>query len=431
MRRIERMATGGRAASIALLVALAAVGCSETRDPLDWRDSTRGVLGDLERLSADTLVVYEDSRQIDVATGAGSYFLAGRVAREGGALTAKTFVRWDLSTLPEGEIVEAKIEMHLDGVDEPVVSTGQGFRLVAHEVLGAWTEENLNTIAPPEVDLGTVIGEAEIDTSGLAVSDSVLYLPDLFAGTDPGSGLLGLVRRWQADSSSNRGLMLRPAVDSDEGFLRFFSQEGQPSGAATTLLTPLLVLEIQGEDTTTVSQEALDDAYVIDAEEGLVDLPEGTLLVSSGFVHHAMLLLELPAPLGPPVAGAPPAQQVLQGLLTLRLAVDSEWSLPEGESMTLSIYDARVDTSLADPWPETLLVERLDRVTIRGGDTLAVLEVAKHLQRVHEGSGHALVLQSEGATNRLLSLVIHGGRAASLRPSCEISYAPRLDRLGQ
>ncbi|MBM3318250.1 MAG: DNRLRE domain-containing protein [Candidatus Eisenbacteria bacterium] len=412
------------------LLALAAAACSEKHELLTWRDAPRGLLGEIDSLAADTLVVAESFSRVDVPTGAAGYFLAGVVDRAGGSVTAKAFLRWDLTQLPSGTIVAAHMEMHLSGVDEPEADGTGRYAVRIFEVLESWSEESLNALGPPAVDAGVPWGEATIDTTGLAAAGRVLLQPNLFAGTDPMTGLLALARRWQAADSLNHGLMLRPRSDSERAWLRFFSSEGQPSGSSAALSTPLLVLEIQGDETSTISLEAVADAYAIDVEGDPIALPEGALLVSSGLVHHAMLRLELPPPLAPAPAGRTAAYAILRGLLTLRLDTASEWRLREGESMTVSLFDADVDWGQADPWPNAALHELLDRVTVAAGDTTVAFAVGPHLQGLLEGNRRTLVLQSDSATDRLRSLVLQGAGAEASRPRIEIGFAPRLDRLG-
>jgi hypothetical protein len=415
------------ACALALLAALAA-SCSETQSPLDWRDAVRKGLGSADSLIADTLVVREGFKHIEVPTGASGYFLVGAIDRSAGSLVSKAYMRWDLTDLPEGEIVSAHIEMHLNGVDDPVAGGTGVYDLAIYEVVEAWDEDSLNAIGPPAV-LEVSLGHARVDTTGLADSSSVLPLT-LFESEDPDEGLLEKVLDWAADDSTNYGLMLRPLADSERGFLRFFSAEGRPSGSTTALSTPLLVLEIQGDDTTTVSLEAIDDAYAMEPEGEPVTLPAGALLVSSGYVNHAMMQLELPPPLTPATGDEAPQLAIIRGVLTLSLITDSEWSLAGDATMSVSLYDADVDWSLADPWPQTVLRERLDKVTVAAGDSTIVFDMAVHLQRLLEGSGRTLVLQGDNSTDKLRSIVVDGRESGAHRPRLEIVYAQLADRLG-
>jgi hypothetical protein len=274
-------------------------------------------------------------------------------------------------------------------------------------------------------------GHAQIDTTGIAHANQVLAMT-LFESEDPDEGLLAKVIDWAGDNSTNYGLVLRPLADSERGFLRFFSSEGLPSGSTGALSTPLLVLEIQGDDTTTVSLEAIDDVYAMEPEGEPVTLPEGTLLVSSGFVHHAMLQLELPPPLEPVTGDEVPQLAIIRAALTLSLVTDSEWSLAGDATMSLSLYDAKVDWSQANPWPGTVLHERLDRVTVAAGDTTVVFHIAPHVQRLLEGISPetTLVLQSDSSTDKLRSIVIDGRGSVARAPRLEIVYAQLADRLG-
>jgi hypothetical protein len=415
------------ACALALLVALGAA-CSETQSPLDWRDAVRKGLGSADSLTADTLVVREGFKHIEVPTGASGYFLVGAIDRSAGSLVSKAYMRWDLTDLPEGEIVSAHIEMHLNGVDDPVAGGTAVYDLGIYEVIDAWDEDSLNAIGPPAVR-DVSLGHAQVDTVGLAAASSVLAFT-LFKSEDPDEGLLAKAIEWAADDSTNYGLMLRPLADSERGFLRFFSAEGRPASSTTVLSTPLLVLEIQGDDTTTVSLEAIDDAYAMEPEGAPVTLPEGGLLVSSGYVHHSMLKLELPPPLAPATGDEAPKLAIIRGELTLSLVPDNEWSLTGDATMSVSLYDAEVDWSLADPWPETILRERLDRVTVAAGDTTVVFDMAPHLQWLLEGSGHTLVLQGDNSTDKLRSIVVQGRESGAHAPRLEIVYAQLADRLG-
>jgi hypothetical protein len=428
--------------AVRLVVGLAlcalVVACSEDKIPLNWQDSVRAGLGDPDSLVSGALVTRENSGHIDVSTGDGDFLLVGIVDRAGGSLTAKAFMQWDLDNLPDGDIVSAHIEMHLNGVDEAQANGEYDLRI--YRVLGNWDEDSLNAQPLPPVDIGTPLGEARVDTAGLASAHEVLTLVDLFESEDPDEDLLELVREWADDDTTNHGLMLRPRSDTERAFLRFFSSEGVPSGASATLLTPLLVLEIQGDDATTVSLQASEDAYVIETEGDLVSLPEDALLVSAGYVHHAMLAFELPAPLTPVAAGRPADYVIVRGMLELSVLRDTEWSLAEGETMTLSVYDAEVDWSQADPWPNTALGQLLDEVTVAAEDSTVTINIAPHLQLLHEGSGTTLVIQSEATTDELRSLVLIGARLDLRQPEdppirrgpvVSITYAPVQDRLGE
>ncbi len=412
---------------IALLGALV-VSCSETHSPLDWRDAVRKGLGSADSLAADTLVARENFKHIELATGASGYFLVGAIDRSAGSLVSKAYMHWDLTDLPEGEIVSAHIEMHLNGVDEPVVGGTGIYELGIYEVTEAWNEDSLNAIGPPAVR-DVSLGHAQVDTTGLAAASNVLALT-LFESEDPDEGLLAKVRDWAADDSTNYGLMLRPLEDSERGFLRFYSAEGRPSSSTSVLSTPLLVLEIQGDDTTTVSLEAVDDAYAMQAEGEPVTLPASAMLVSSGYVNHAMMQLQLPPPLTPVTGDEAPPLAIIRGVLTLSLVTDNEWSLSNDATMSLSLYDADVDWSLADPWPDTVLRELLDKVTVAAGDTTVVFHIAPHVQRLLEGSGRTLVLQGDNSTDKLRSIVVDGRESGAHRPRIELVYAQLADRLG-
>jgi hypothetical protein len=417
-----------RLACVLALLGALVVSCSETHAPLDWRDPVRQGLGSADSLTADTLVARENFKHIELPTGASGYFLVGAIERSAGSLVSKAYMRWNLADLPEGEIVSAHIEMHLNGVDEPAAGGTGVYDLGIYEVIDAWDEDSLNAIGPPAVR-DVSLGHAQVDTIGIAAANSVLALT-LFESEDPDEGLLAKVLDWAADDSTNYGLVLRPLADSERGFLRFFSAEGRPSNSTTALSTPLLVLEIQGDDTTTVSLEAIDDAYAMEPEGEPVTLPAGTLLVSSGFVHHAMLQMELPPPLTPVTGDEAPQLAVIRGALTLSLVTDNEWSLAGDATMSVSLYDAEVDWSHADPWPDTILRERLDRVTVSAGDTTVVFHIATHVQRLLEGSGHTLVLQSDNSTDKLRSIVVDGRETGAHRPRLEVVYAQLADRLG-
>jgi len=399
--------------------------CSESETPLDWREAVRAGLGSLESLATDTLVVQAQMSRIDVGTGAGGFLLVGPVARGAGELVAQVYMKWDLSTLPEGTVTAAHIDMHLAGVDE-ADPAGGSYALRIHEILEPWSEDSLNLVPLPEAQTGVTLASAEFDTSGLESSNGVLTLPELFVSED----LLTLARRWSTDPQSNHGVLLRPRSTTAPGFVRFYSSEGLPPNATSALATPLLVVEVQGADTTTVSLEAVDDAFVMAAEGEVFDLAADELVVASGYVHHALLQLDLPPALAPETA-ARAGIAIVQGRLELPLLASSDWSLAAEEQIELRLYETETDWTQEDPWPGTTLIQLIDRVTVSGEDSVAAFGIGAHLRTLVEGSQRSLVIQSENAIDELQSLALVVGETEGRRARVEIAYERVQDRLGE
>ena len=425
-----RGAAGRLPALGAILIAGLLFGCSESHEPLDWREAVRGGLEAADSLVSDTMVVQTAHGRPEVSTGLSPYILTGSATRADREIRAELFMRWDVSGLPSGEVTDAHLEMYLAGVDFPDPVEAGDFHLLMHEVLGDWTEDSLVASNRPAPDSSVVIVTATVDSSGLAAGSNVLLLTNLFGGEDNGP-FLELIAGWRDDEDENPGVMVRAGTAGPEGILRFFSAEGLPSGYSTPFLTPLLVVEV-GD--TTLSFEAIDDAFVVRPLDGAgvpgaVAIPDSLLLVSAGYTHRVALRFDLTALLGSS-GDADLDLAVVRGVLRLHLEPGQPWSLPAGETLALAAYDAAIDWEAADPIASIELGEKIAGATVSGDEETVEIGIAPYLQKLVEGSGQALVLLANTEILEAQSVLFKDVQAETGRPEVEMSFVSLGGRLG-
>jgi hypothetical protein len=405
-----------RAQRLFLLLApiLGAIGfsCSETQQPLELRDAVRG---GLEQPSPITSVAAVDMAAYDsvaVTNGAATRWLVGNIDRQGTTYSARTFLRWNLGTVPEGTIHSASLSLMISSVELADAAESGPFEIRLYRVTGAWSEDSLVYQPLPSVDVGTPIADALIDTTGLAASGGILLRARLFED-DP--DLIELLSDWLADSTRNHGLMLRASSASPSGILRCFSRTGHHPATEDTLATPLLEVTVYGEDTTTVSLEVAADAYTMGPLAPPAPLPDSLLWLSSGVVQRTALHID-PTPFyaEPTLSGS--SQLVpLRGVLRLHLAPGYDWSLAGGSTLTIWAYDAEIDWTAADPIPGATLIESLGEVTVAGEDSTVDIPIADHLRRRMEGIERSVLLICAPEVGQAGS-VLFKGRAARVGP---------------
>ena len=409
------------------LVCVAGLSCSETQQPLEWRDAVRGGLGETRRVTSDQALVSSAHDSVVVATGSASRWLVGKVERSGTTHSARAFLRWDVTGLPEGEITSAHVDLLVAGLDASDPQDSGPFQLRLYEVRGEWSEDSLNLGPLPEVNIGAPLADATIDTAGLGAADGVLTRANLFEDPD----LIALIDDWRADSSSNRGIMLRASSASPAGVLRFFSREGTDPAAGSALATPLLVVEVQGTDTTTVSLEAVADAYAMGATGPASALPESLLVVSSGFVQRAALRLNPAVLLCAPEGGNLPTEAVIRGVLRLSLMPGEDWSLPVGRTIQLRVYEAEVDWASPTPLASATLGAYIGGLTVAGADSTVEVPIAPHLRRLVEGEERSLVLECRPEIGGFASILLKNQTARRGRPELEVVFGPLGGRRGR
>ncbi len=419
--RIPRRARLLALASLCV-TALLGLSCSETHEPLDWRDAVRSGLGESHALVADTLVDWTAQGTAVVANGSTGRLLIGRVTREDQTIEARAFVRWDLSELPEGTVSAAHVEVHLAGIDAADPTGADDHVLHMHRVVEAWTEDSLGLIPPPAAYMGSW-AEGSLSSDGLGYEDTLLFKGDLFGDQE----LQTWIADWRTADSTNFGVMLRATSGSAEGILRLYSSEGVDYESGASLLTPLLVVTVDG---TAVSIEADADAYYVDCSP-VVAPPDSLLLVSSGYVQRAALHLTLPASLPEATASDPPAIAIVRGLLRLHVVPGAAWSLPSERTLVVRAYESQIDPSAADPLADITFDDLIAESSVAGDDSVLVLGIAEHLQSRLEGSTKSLVLVCRTETGRLSSLLLQGVNGVGGRPEVELQWVTLGERLGQ
>jgi len=416
MRLISRLVRGSVMALPLLLGALLCA-CSETHEPIDWREAVRGGTEGLDTLETAALVRDSGTAGAHVATGLSPYLMTGRIERFGQEVRAATFMQWNLDALPAGEVTAAHLEMHLHHFDVPGTDAG-AIPLEMHRVTSAWSEDSLGLGGTPSAD-ADVIATAEVDTTNIGASDGIA-LKSIFGGEDD-LPFRDLVGAWVAGSAANHGIEVVPAPGAPQGILRFWSAEGLPTGL-TTFNSPLLVVTVHaGGADSTVSLEAAHDGFVAQLTGGgRVAMPDTLLLVSGGFVQRAALHFD-PAPLRELMAAdSVSALLVTKAMLHLTLAPDLDWSLAEGETLPILAYAAdSLDYGALDSLPNTVLDQRVALVTITGGAESVDIPIVSFVQRLIEGGSRDLVL--------LANTEVLGANSALFKSTAARAGAPRLE----
>lgn len=397
-----------------LVSLLGAIGlsCSETQQPLDWRDAVRGGLEPLSPVVSVSAVDRGAHDSVAVANGDASRWLVGTIDRQGTTYSARTFLRWDLGKLPEGTIHSASLSLMISAVQLADAAESGPFELRLYRVTSAWSEDSLVYQPLPSVEVGTPLADALIDTSGLAGSGGVLLRARL-CEDDP--DLIALLTDWRADSTGNHGIMLRASSASPSGLLRCFSRSGVHPTTGDSLVTPLLEVTVHGADTTTVSLEVAADAYTLGPLAPPAALPDSLLWLSAGVVQRVALHID-PAPfLSAPTQAGSPQRVPLRGVLRLHLVPGEDWSLAPGSTLTIWTYDAEIDWTAEDPIRGATLIESLGEVVVAGEDSTLEIPIADHLRRRMEGTERSLLLLCAPEVGQGAS-VLFKAQAARLGP---------------
>jgi hypothetical protein len=421
-----RPAPAARAVVFGALALAAAIvlACSESEQPLQWRDAVRAGLGaDSTRLSRAAIVA-DAHDSVAVSTGSAAHWLVGKLNRSGTSFSARAFVRWDVTDLPEGTITAAHVNLALASVQFPDPLASGPFELRLYRVTSEWSQDSLSLEPSPSVDLSVPVAEAQIDTAGLAAGSGILIKADLFADPD----FAALVDDWRADSTSNHGVMLRMSSPSPAGILRFFAHEGVHPTSGAELATPLLDVTV---DTTTVSFVAVDDAYAFGPVSPPVAQPDSVLQVSGGFVQRAALRIDPLPLLGVDALPEPPAEALLRGVLRLHLERGGDWSLAAGQTVTIRAYEALIDWTADDPVRSAVLGARIAEATVAGEDSTLELGVASYLRDRIEGGKADMILLCYPEVDQVGSVLFKGRGARIGVPELEAVFGPIGRRWGR
>jgi hypothetical protein len=399
--------------------------CSETQQPLELRDAVRGGLEQPSHVASVAAVDTSAFDSVAVSTGDASRWLVGTIERQGTTYSARTFLSWDLETVPEGTIQSASLSLMIASVELADAAESGPFEIRLYRVTGTWSEDSLVYQPLPSVDVSAPIADALIDTSGLAASSGLLLRARLFED-DP--DLIALISDWLADSTSNHGIMLRASSASPSGLLRCFSRTGIHPSTEDALLTPLLEVTV---DTTTVTLEAAADAYTMGPLSTPAAVPDSLLWLSSGCVRRTALHIDpLPFFAVPALSGS--TQLVpLRGVLRLHLVPGNDWSLAGGGTLTIWAYDAEVDWTAADPIRGATLIENLGEVTVAGEDSTVDIPIAKHLRHRMEGVERSVVLISAPEVGQARSVLFKGPTARVGPPEVEAEIGTVDERWGR
>ncbi len=430
--------SGQAARGIAVLgvgatVVLGLWSCSETEEPLTWPSSTRPGLGAAaDTFVADTLVIADTTYNPTVLTGGGIYLLVGRERREDpfpGELDGRSYLRWNVSELPEGEITAARIDLIVRDVSSNVGADPESLLVELSAVTEAWDEDSLGVLPFPAP--GAPIDTGLVRTAGVSDSTDVL-VPNVFAGPN----LCDLVASWRSDVAANLGVVIGPAPDETQsGFLRLISSEGTPRSTLVDVSTPLLTLTIAVADSdTTISLEAEQDGFVVSAHlpgsSDRIATPDSLLLLSAGYVQGLLFAFDLPALMASDPERFPAGLHVHQATLHLAPVRGTDWSLAAGDSVTLWAYQTSTVWSESEVPASIMLDETLSSAKVFEDDEV-VLNVRTAVQRMVEGAGVSLVLSCSSATSQFRSLLCKSRQATQGRPELRIIFTrPIGGRLG-
>ncbi|MCK4414335.1 MAG: DNRLRE domain-containing protein [Candidatus Eisenbacteria sp.] len=415
-----------RSLGLFLMVLCLVLSCTESHEPLDWREAVRGGLGQLDTLVSDSLVVGASHGEVPVITGFSPYLLTGRITRDGEEIRSELYLRWDVSELPEGNVERVHLEFYLDRVDAAGAGSGD-FQLRMYPVTSTWSEDSLTLETQPVVNTATALATAEFDTAGLGAGEGPLHLRPLFE-SESGAALNELIEDWRDDAESNFGVMIRAGASSSEGILRFFSAEGYPASFTEPHLTPRLAIEMAD---TTVYFQAIDDVFLGRTLSGELTIADSLLLVSTGYVRRSALRFDLSALRGSTPAGEPILDRaVVRGVLHLALEPEQSWSLAADDNLTLFAYEADVDWESGDPLGSAVLIDFVGEAGVAGDDAGVEIRIVEYLQRALEGSGTSLVILSTNETTTLGSILLRGPEASAGKPIVTIVTADLVGRLG-
>jgi hypothetical protein len=411
--RVSSVARGlGRLAP--LIAAALFLGCAENQRPLEWRDGgPEPAWGSV----CSTAVVASGYDTVAVDTGSLARLLVGRIERAGAIHWACAALRWDLSTLPEGEVTEAKLTLGFGRPDLPDPGSAESLDVVLCPAVESWTESALASDGLPAPGLGVVLARETLDAQAsvfTAHPDTILVRAGLFADDD----FADLVSDWLADPEDNHGVVLRAStVTVDPAVvLRLVAREGTPPPQLEIRMRPA------GGADTTVWLSAVADAWLFTTDGPAAPLPVSHLLVSSGRVHRATLRIDPLRLLGVSELPEPPANSVLRAVLRLHLIPGEDWSLRPGKTLRIQLVETAADSSL-----QGLVSE----VTVRGDDATVDLPVATHLRRLIEGRELGLVLRCGSEADSVASVLFRGHDAPDGRPEIEAVFVAPDPRYGR
>ncbi len=446
-----RHALGGLC--LIFLLALTLSSCSDDESLLNWSESNRDGLSD----PADTLVSAEAitagaTYWEQQATGRTSYFLVGRVDRAGLVEDATTvfadaYLKWDLTDLPEGTIVSAKLEFVLHDLDDAGTTPPESFNLRLFEVTQAWEEDSLGLYEAPLTREATSFGNSgAFDVSNL--SDTLdVSLPQLFVS--PGdSTLMDLVNQWLDDPSTNHGVAVRAADETDEqGFLRFVAREGTPIGAAYEDIDvdwPKLTLEVQVAegDVEIRSLTAVEDGFQFYGGDGRGGFrafgrertafagmdSETQLLLSSGYVQPMIFKIELDSLMAEDPQRFPKGLAIHQATLELTQILGDEWSMTPEDTLWLEAFTASTEWSEDDP-PEPGEVNGpfISSTRITHDDETVSLDVRSAVQRIVEGEDLSIVVLIDAGPSVFRTILFQGRNAGTGAPALRTYFTRPSD----
>lgn len=429
---------------LAAILGSGLVSCSETDTLLNWNQADRGGLG----ASPDTLVssglVVANAEYLEpLTTGSSPYLLVGHLEREGlvenaTQVGADAYIKWDTSALPDGEIIGAYLNFILHDLDEAGAAIPEIFNLQLFAVTEAWEEDSLGLyLTPPALEeVGFEIGgDVDVtsvnDTTDIPISQ--LFLSPTYAGLDT------LVASWMSDPASNHGVAIRMPVEPEQqGFLRFISREGVPVGEAFTDTTgtwPQLFVEVEvGEgDVETHSLEAAADGYMIygGTAEGRAlagpRLDEG-LLLSSAYVQPLIFKVNLDSLLASDPERFPPGMAVHQATLTLTAVTGHEWSLPEEDELTISVFQTDYEWSEENPPPPGELTgPQVSVKTVSGQDSEVVFDIRGTVQLQTEGEALSIVLFPQTGSHLFRTILFEDRLSQSGAPKFQMIFTRPSD----
>ena len=404
-----RMRHGWCLLGLAAILGMGLSSCSETDTLLNWDQADRGGLGvPPDTVVSSSLVVANAEYLEPLTTGSSTYLLVGHLERDGLVedathVGADAYIKWDTSTLPDGEVVSAYLNFILHDLDEAGADVPEVFDLQLFRVTEAWEEDSLGLyLAPPALEeVGYVFG-GEVDVT--SINDTTDLAIDQLFQSPADARLDSLVTDWIDDPSSNHGLAIRMPVEPDQqGFLRFLSREGFPVGEAftdTTGIWPQLFVEVEGGegDVESDSLAAVAAGYIIyggtsDGKALTGSRHDDGLLLSSAYVQPLIFKVNLDSLLASDPERFPPGLAVHQATLTLTTVTGHEWSLPEEDEFTVSVFQTDYEWSEENPPPPGELTgPQVSVKTVSGTDTEVVFDIRDMVQLQTEGESLSVVI---------------------------------------
>ena len=423
---------------IALVGLVALSSCSETQRPVDWQNGARGPLRVIaDTVVTDTSVVENANYHQPLRTGDSDFFMVGSITRAAPramTLHARAYLRWDVSDLPEGDVVAAHLEFLLRGLEQVTATDPGAFHVRMYRLLTEWDEGDIGMVAGP--DIGPQIGFSEtFDIS--EVSDS---LDVLFTDLWPEAPTADLVEEWREASDENYGIALQIVEGpSEEGYMRFISREGLPRGVETDIGTPLLVVKVRvsPDSVATISMEPEADGYDF-LEESRLPAPffpstEDTVhLLSSGYAHRLVMRLDLEALREAEPERFPLGLGVHSATLRLTTILGADWSLAADQEMDVGVYETTDAWSEGEPIDSLIITgDFISETTIAATDSVIDFSIRIPAQRLFEGSDLSLVFLSAREADLFRSVLVKSRHAAQGAPELTLYFTPPGDsRIG-